>query len=75
LRSDARDQAGVLAGRIRCPLDDEKYLAIELDFETKETAEAFRHFLTTVVWSNPDASPGLSGRPTARILQAVSTSK
>ena len=73
--ADARDQAGVLADRIRRPIDDGKYLVIELDFETKERAEAFRHFLTTVVWSNPDASPALSGRPTARILQPVSTSE
>jgi hypothetical protein len=73
--ADARDEAGVLAHRIRRPVDDARYLVIELDFETKERAEAFRQFLTTIVWSNPDASPGLSGRPTARILQPASQSK
>ena len=73
--ADARNQAGVLAHRIRRPVDDATYLVIELDFETTEKAEAFHHFLTTVVWSNPDASPGLSDRPTARILQPASTSK
>ena len=71
---EARDQAGVVAHRIRRPVDDATYLVIELDFETKEKAEYFRHFLMTVVWSNPEASPGLSGRPTARILQPVSAS-
>jgi hypothetical protein len=70
----AREQAGVLADRIRRPVDDGQYLVIELDFETNERAEAFRHFLTTVVWSNPDASPALSGRPTTRILEPASAS-
>jgi len=73
--ADAREQAGVLADRVRHPIDNDKHLVIELDFETRERAEAFRHFLTTVVWSNPDASPALSGRPTTRILEPVSTSK
>jgi hypothetical protein len=72
--ADARDQAGVLADRIRHPINDGKYLVIDLDFETKERAEAFCHLLTTMVWSNPDLSPGLSGRPTARILQPVTAS-
>jgi len=72
--ADARRQAGVLAERIRRPIDDGQYLVIELDFETKESAEAFQHFLTTVVWNNPDASPALSGHPTTRVLQSVSDS-
>jgi hypothetical protein len=67
----ARGQAGVLTDRIRRPVDDQQYLVIELDFETKDGAEEFRQFLTTVVWSNPDASPALSGRPTTRILEPV----
>jgi hypothetical protein len=72
--ADAREEAGVLAHRVRHPIDDDKHLVIELDFETRERAEAFGHFLTTVVWSSPDASPALSGRPTTRILEPVSMS-
>ena len=67
--ADARQQAGVLAGRIRRPLDDQRYLVIELDFETAQKAEAFGRFLTTKVWSNPGASPALAGAPTLRILE------
>jgi len=67
--SDARSQAGVLADRVRRPLDDAHHLVIELDFETKEGAEAFRQFLMTVVWPNPEASPALAGAPTARVLE------
>lgn len=69
--SEARAHAGVLADRIRHPLDDPYYLVIELDFETKERAEAFRQFLTKVVWSNPDASPALAGAPTIRVLEPM----
>jgi hypothetical protein len=72
--ADARNRAGVLAHRIRRPVDDRQYLIIELDFETNESAEAFRRFLTTVVWSNPDASPALSGSPITRILEPASAS-
>jgi hypothetical protein len=69
--ADARAQAGVLAHRIRRPVDDDRYLVIELDFDTKEKAEEFRQFLTTVVWANPEASPALDGTPTTRVLAPV----
>jgi hypothetical protein len=67
----ARSQAGVLAHRVRRPVSDGHYLVIELDFETVKSAETFREFLTTVVWSSPDGSPALSGIPTTRILEPV----
>jgi hypothetical protein len=69
--ADARAQAGVLAHRIRHPVVDDRYLVIELDFDTKEKAEEFRQFLTTVVWANPEASPALDGTPTTRVLAPV----
>lgn len=67
--AEARAQAGVLADRIRRPVDDRTYLVIELDFDTKDGAEAFREFLATVVWSNPEASPALAGTPATRVLE------
>lgn len=67
--AEARAQAGVLADRIRRPVGDSRYLIIELDFDSKEHAEAFREFLATVVWSNPEASPALAGKPTTRVLE------
>jgi hypothetical protein len=69
--ADARAQAGVVAHRIRRPVDDRHCLVIELDFETRGNADAFRQFLTTVVWPNSEASPALAGRPTARVLEPV----
>jgi hypothetical protein len=72
--ADARAKGGVLGDRIRRPIDDPCHLIIDLDFQDKEHAEAFRQFLTTVVWANPDASPGLGGRPITRVLEPVSAS-
>ena len=69
----ARAKAGVRAQRIYQPVDDEKYIYVELDFDTVEQAEAFKGFLESNVWANADASPALDGKPTARVLTAVQT--
>jgi hypothetical protein len=69
----AREQAGVTAQRVHQPLDDDHYIYVELDFGTTEEAEAFKSFLETKVWSNPDASPALGGTSRARILEEVNT--
>lgn len=71
--ADARANAGVIGNRIRRPVDDPLHLIIDLEFETRERAEAFRQFLTNVVWSTPESSPALVGAPTARVLEALST--
>lgn len=64
----ARSNAGVRAHRVNRPIDDDHYVLIELDFDTHDTADAFRTFLRTVVWSNPTNSPALLGEPITRIL-------
>lgn len=68
---EARAKAGVRAQRIHQPLDDGNYIQVELDFDDIEAAESFRAFLETKVWTNPDASPALDGKPRARILTEV----
>jgi hypothetical protein len=70
---EARRSAGVTAQRVHQPVDDDKYIYVELDFESAEQAEAFKGFLETKVWSSPDASPALGGRPRARVLTEVET--
>jgi hypothetical protein len=67
--ADARAKAGVVSDRIRRPIEEPSHLIIDLDFQTKEHAEAFREFLNNVVWTNPRASPALVGRPTTRLLE------
>jgi hypothetical protein len=67
----ARKNAGVKAQRVHQPVDDERYICVELDFDTAEEAVGFKRFLETKVWSSPDASPGLGGAPRARVLRPV----
>jgi hypothetical protein len=70
--AEARAKGGVIGDRIRRPVDHPNHLVIELDFSTRERAEAFRQYLNTVVWSNADASPALVGHPTTKILEPLS---
>jgi len=71
--ADARKNAGVRAHRIHQPVDDDRYIYVQLDFEDLDKAESFKGFLQTVIWASPDASPGLAGSPTARLLESVGT--
>jgi len=69
--ADARRNAGVVAQRVRRPVDDAHYIVVELEFRTVPEAEAFKEFLETVVWQSRDLSPGLDGAPVARVLDDV----
>lgn len=68
---EARAQAGVRAQRVHRPIDDDRYIHVELDFDTVEAATAFKRFLETTIWTSADASAALAGAPTARVLVAV----
>ena len=68
---DARQKAGVRAQRIRQPVDDDKYIYVDLDFDSTEQAAAFQELLEETVWASRDASPALAGTPRARILTDV----
>lgn len=67
--ADTRCQAGVRSHRTQRPLDDDKYVVIDLDFDTAEAAEAFLSFLTSTVWAAPQNSPALAGTPRTRFLR------
>lgn len=69
--ADARAGAGVRATRVHQPVDDDHYIYVQLDFDDSAAAEAFLGFLRTVVWASADASPGLGGAPTGRVLTSV----
>ena len=66
-----REQAGVRAYRIQRPVDDPNYLMIDLDFDDEAGAEALLTILRERIWASPDNSPGLAGRPSARIVDTV----
>jgi hypothetical protein len=69
--SEARREAGVVGQRIQQPIDDDKYIVVDLDFEDADEAVKFKNFLETVVWKSRDLSPGLAGVPQARIFTNI----
>jgi hypothetical protein len=40
--ADARREAGVLAQRVQQPVDDDKYIVVDLEFETIDDAAKFK---------------------------------
>jgi hypothetical protein len=71
---DVRRQAGVRSHRVLRPVDDPKYVVIDLDFDTPEAAASFGRFLEAKVWASPESAPALAGKPQTRILQVAETS-
>jgi hypothetical protein len=69
--ADARARAGVRSFAIRLPVDDPKYLMLDLEFDTAAVAQGFADFLVQHVWAAPASSPGLAGAPKTRILDLV----
>jgi hypothetical protein len=65
----ARRNAGVRAQRVQRPVDNPRFVVIDLDFDTIGEAQSFLGFLTTQVWTNPENSPGLAGTPETMILE------
>jgi hypothetical protein len=70
---DPADRAGsgVTAQRINRPVDDPRYVVVELDFEQPGQAEAFLAKLHETVWNSPDVAPALLGAPKTRVLESV----
>ena len=69
--ADVRSRSGVEAERVQQPVDDARYVVIDLDFATTAQAAAFLQFLTTEVWASPERSPALAGAPRTAILEPV----
>jgi len=59
-----RKKSGVHRYRVFRPVDDPKYVMIDLDFEGPEQAHAFVEAMQKV-WSRVDLSPGLLREPGA----------
>lgn len=66
-----RADAGVRGHAIRRPLEDPKYLMLDLEFDTADAATGFAQFLEQRIWSSPDSAPALAGVPRTRILELV----
>ena len=66
-----RLQSGVRSHRIQQPVDDPRYVVIDLDFDTAAGAAEFLDFLESRVWSSREHSPALAGAPRTAILELV----
>ena len=66
-----RLQSGVRSHRIQQPVDDPRYVVIDLDFDSAAEATVFLEFLKAKVWSSRENSPALAGDPRTSILEPV----
>lgn len=69
--ADARARYGVRGHRVLRPVDDPRYVVVDLDFDTTDAAEAFLRFLRETVWSSAENAPALAGTPQVRIVELV----
>jgi len=66
-----RTAGGVVAQRVSQPIDDDRYIVVQLDFDDAEGAETFLNLLRTQIWADPARAPGLDGTPRTIILQSA----
>jgi hypothetical protein len=66
----AREASGVRRYQIYRPVDDQRYVAVDLEFDDRDAAEAFKVALEEL-WRSPQAAPALGGTPRARIVDVV----
>ncbi len=71
--AEARTRSGVRAQRVQQPVDDPRYVVIDLDFDTADEARRFLAFLQTTIWSSAANAPALAGAPQTRILAPAPT--
>jgi hypothetical protein len=69
-----RAEAGVQGHRISRPVDDPKYVLIDLEFADAEHAQRFEGILRERIWPNPENAPALVGDPVTRILETADKS-
>lgn len=69
--SGLRAGGGVLRHRIARPIDDRRYVMVDLDFDTEQAAANFVQVLREKIWSSPQAAPALVGAPQARVVEDV----
>jgi quinol monooxygenase YgiN len=65
-----REASGVRRYQIFRPIDDPNYIAVDLEFDDRAAAEAFKVALETL-WRSPQAAPALGGTPRVRIVDIV----
>jgi len=69
--AEIRRRAGVTEERVRHAEADERFIVVDLEFDTSEHAHAFLNFLQTQIWAVPENAPALAGTPEAKVLEPV----
>ncbi len=74
----SQDQAGRAAHgmrryRIFRPVDDDKRVLLDADFDEPASAHGFLDVLRAQVWPDPKKAPAKIGQPTAVVAQLVET--
>jgi hypothetical protein len=67
-----RAGGGVRRYRILRPVDDPRYVAVDLEFDDAGAARAFRDALHRL-WATPVAHAAIAGEPRSRIVTPVET--
>ena len=65
-----RKESGVRRYAIHRPVDDTRYVMVDLDFDSTDEAEALLARLQTM-WQSGAAAPALAGEPRTRIIDTV----
>ena len=70
--ADRRDAGRVRRYQVYRPVDDPNHIAVDLEFDSRAEAEAFKLGLEAM-WRSPQAALVLGGSPRARIVDTVET--
>ena len=65
-----REASGVRRYQIYRPVDDPNYIGVNLEFDDRSQADAFKLALEEL-WRSAQAAPALGGTPRARIVDIV----
>ena len=65
-----REASGVRRYHVLRPVDDPRYVAVELEFDSRAKAEAFKLALEAL-WRSPQAARALGGTPRVRVVDVV----
>ncbi len=69
--ADVRGSSGVCGHRVMRPIDDARYVVVDLDFRSAQAAREFLAFLQANVWGSAARAPALAGSPQTRILETA----
>jgi hypothetical protein len=71
---ERRDAGGVRRYQVYRPVDDPRYIAVDLEFDNRDEAEAFKLGLEEM-WRSPQAALVLRATPRARVVDVVESKR